>query len=150
MRQHISTPHAAATWLFCLGLALVSSGWGPVLSRVMERRPSWSVCGQAMCMCQPADVPDAEPACPLCEVAAPSHATRPAIDPGRIALRHSGNEPAMSRLDAAAESFLIGLFLVGARPADDARALARARLALSAWSLPASLHPDAPVPPPRA
>ncbi|MGJ8637076.1 MAG: hypothetical protein ACSHX5_09550 [Phycisphaerales bacterium] len=54
----------AATMLFALGFVLAGSGWSFVLSTIDSDRPSWSVCGQAMCSCVMPTPED--PACPLC------------------------------------------------------------------------------------
>lgn len=135
-----------------MGLALVSSGWGPAVSRMLSSRPSWSVCGQSLCRCVPLDL---QPTCPLCVLGESGgegcRGSEPRIDPARIALVHTRAELVMLRLDVASESLLMGLFLCG-RPAsdDDAARLARARMTLHAWAMPACGPLDAPTPPPRA
>jgi hypothetical protein len=119
---------------------------------MLSSRPSWSVCGQSLCRCVPLDL---QPTCPLCVLGESGgegcRGGEPRIDPARIALVHTRAELVMLRLDVASESLLMGLFLCG-RPAsdDDAARLARARMTLHAWAMPACGPLDAPTPPPRA
>jgi len=145
-----------AVWLFSAGFVLVGSGWGPALAQMVHSGPIWSVCGQALCECQPVDMPAD---CPLCMVgeAALDEAVRvcagdePGIDVTRLLIRRTNNEASMTRLDAAGQTLLVGCFILGLREAPgDAPAHARARVALVTWRMPVSMTGDVPTPPPRA
>lgn len=166
MRSESSILRTLVCGLFSLGLVLVSSGWGPALSRMLSHRPSWSVCGQALCDCRPIDVDDAGDDCPLCAAGLPMPGDGPdgspaggpcgtpdrsRIDPGRVALRATGNERVLTDLGVAGDSLLTFLFLLGrsggpgsAGPGDAARPV------IEVATRPASRDGEVPTPPPRA
>lgn len=139
-------------------LVLISSGWGPALSRMLGSRPSWSVCGQTLCMCQPLPL---TPDCPLCppadasETPCPTVPVVPAeqegrIDPSRIALVNNAPGVVFSQVGHAAEGLLIGLFLLGTGP-DRGAAIVPAPVVAAplGWSLPGSPDRAVATPPPR-
>lgn len=145
-----------AVWLFSAGFVLAGSGWGPALARMFDTRPSWSVCGQALCDCRPVDVPDD---CPLCASgeAMPGEPARSCskgtsrVDPARLLIRRTNSEAAMTRLDSAGQVLLVGCFLIGLRAVDDAAVCKpAAMMSLGSWTLPASMGGKVPTPPPRA
>ncbi len=142
-------------WLFSAGFVLVGSNWGPALARVLERGPSWSVCGLALCECRPVDMPDD---CPLCAAgeAMPCEPGRvcsegtPRVDPTRLLIRRTNSEAAMTRLDAAGRVLLIGCLLIGLRSEEHATARTPGVMtALGSWAMPASMSGEVPTPPPR-
>jgi hypothetical protein len=149
VKQHGSTP-LIATWLLAIGLVLISSGWGPALTRMLQSRPEWSVCGQSLCDCRPVPV---DPDCPLCLAGDPGGAgcEGVGIDADRIPLAPAPDSVWMARLGEAGEGLLIALTLLVGVPADRPHAPARGLLMpADGWSLPESGHPLVPTPPPRA
>ncbi|MEM9373853.1 MAG: hypothetical protein AAGA55_09430 [Planctomycetota bacterium] len=142
-----------AAWLFSAGFVLVSSGWGPALSRLLSGGPNWSVCGQALCDCRPVDMPDD---CPLClteetNTGQTCSKDRHRVDPTRLLIRRSNSESAMTRLDSASQTMLVGCFLIGLRSsAGDTYADVHAGIAPFDVAIPRSTQRDVPTPPPRA
>lgn len=143
-------------WLFAAGFVLVSSGWGPAFSRMLGGGPSWSVCGQALCECLPVELPDD---CPLCAIgeAMPGQTQQtcskdqPRVDPARLLIRRTNTESAMTRLDSASQTMLVGCFLIGLRTsAGVTNADVHAGIAPFDVATPRSTQRDVPTPPPRA
>lgn len=155
MKQDPSTARFRGACFLAALVLLASTGWGPALSRMLGSRPAWSVCGQAMCLCQPL-----EPVCPLCPQGVslgsclgdqPDQPTpEPEIDPSRIALMPTGTGVILG-LGSVTDSLLIGLFLLGSGVPVDAAAIAERAVPVPAdWALPAGGPTDQPTPPPRA
>jgi hypothetical protein len=158
VKQYSGPSGGIITWVLSLALVLLSSGWGPALSRMIAARPAWSVCGQTLCMCQPLPL---APECPLCPADKPVGTPCPAgsdngpaeqlkrIDPTRIALIDAGPGVVIGQIGHATQTLLVGLFLLRAVP--DAPAIRQPDRRLADFDRSAPRAPDrsVPTPPPR-
>tara|TARA_R110002096_G_scaffold344921_9_gene538260 strand:+ start:31115 stop:31561 length:447 start_codon:yes stop_codon:yes gene_type:complete len=141
--------HFVSTLVFSLGFVLAGSGWSFVLSSLMNDRPEWSVCGQAMCSCV---MPTADaPECPLCEAGLMDPEDMP-DDSGDPTRRVPQNNKSVEALGGAGTNVAIAFFvgtMIGR--ADAATNLQADRFVMVAVNdrVPNSLAIELPTPPPR-
>lgn len=137
-----------ATLLFTLGFVLAGSGWSFVLSSFDRDRPSWSVCGQAMCSCV---MPTAEePACPLCVSGLMDPDERESDAPIR---RVPKNDDSIQALGGAGANVAIAFFvgtMIGQSGSVSVVGMERSSVVAENDCVPRSRGLELPTPPPRA
>ena len=137
---------------FVTGFVLAGSGWSLVLTRAMEDRPEWSLCGLELCMCTPTTA--AEPLCPLCEVAGDA-ATEECTDepPTNNGRRSMPKGPRYEAAMAASQSGCASIFLsfvFGSKADAHLSVRPNAHQLIVQDDRPMNPTRDLPTPPPRA
>lgn len=137
---------------FVAGFVLAGSGWSLVLTRAMQDRPEWSVCGLDMCICTPTMA--AEPYCLLCVVAdndpTEECADEPPADNGRRSMPKGPRyEAAMAASQTGCASIFLS-FVFGSKANSNLSVRPNAHQLIVQDDLPMEPSRDLPTPPPRA
>ncbi len=143
--------HFAAMTIFTIGFVLSTSGWGMLIAYGMQGRPSYSVCGQDMCLCLPTTV--AEPVCPLCVAGDnddPACSTKDEPAPTRKRLPRTDHFDSISTAAASSGAMMFISFVFAARTSTDWSLAPIATLGINQDRAPRDPPSDLPTPPPRA